>query len=112
MSSLNLTTEQQAHLRAATPQLWLNPQYMQDQAIVATPEVDDLYAAEARLQRFAPLLEILFPELQASGGLIESALIDTQQLSTEFAEGCEGRLFLKADHQLPVAGSIKARGHS
>lgn len=110
MSSLNLTTEQQAHLRAATPQLWLNPQYLQDQAIVATPEVDDLYAAEARLQRFAPLLEILFPELQASGGLIESALMDTQQLSTEFAEGSEGRIFLKADHQLPVAGSIKARG--
>jgi D-serine dehydratase len=53
----------------------------------------------------------LFPELQASGGRIESALLHVPQMqqALELPEQL-GRLWLKADHSLPVAGSIKARG--
>jgi D-serine dehydratase len=57
------------------------------------------------------LLARLFPELQASGGRIESALLHVPQMqqALQLPEQL-GRLWLKADHSLPVAGSIKARG--
>lgn len=69
--------------------------------------------AEARLQRFAPLLAQIFPELQASGGSIESPLLPVPNWAGEtFGSSVRdnGSFWLKADHQLPVAGSIKARG--
>ena len=93
------------------PWLWLNP------ALGTAPDgrlsMTDIHDAEARLQRFAPLLQILFPELKASNGLIESALIKTPAMQEHLAEGGPpllGQLWIKADHALPVAGSIKARG--
>lgn len=71
----------------------------------------DVEAAVARWRRFAPLLAGLFPELQAREGVIESELLPVPalqqalELSPDF-----GTLFVKADHGLPVAGSVKARG--
>lgn len=65
-------------------------------------------AAAARLERCAPLLTRLFPELETSGGLIESPLLHAPKLQA--ALGTPGRLLLKADHALPIAGSVKARG--
>jgi D-serine dehydratase len=70
-----------------------------------------MLAAHNRFMRFAPLLAQLFPELTATKGRVESALqrVPTMQgalgLSTD-----NGRLWVKADHSLPVAGSVKARG--
>lgn len=68
----------------------------------------DVEKAEKRLQRFAPLLMHLFPELEASQGLIESALLPVQ--APPLVPQNVGRFWVKADHALPVAGSIKARG--
>ena len=104
------------------PWLWLNPRY--GQSTCSELSIQDVEDAEARLQRFAPLLAHLFPELQAANGIIESALIrvDAMQQALSIDMKAElgtpdgqthflpGRLWVKADHQLPVAGSIKARG--
>jgi len=68
----------------------------------------EIYDAEARLCRFAPLLAELFDEAADSYGIIESRLLDVPRLSAEIVS--EGSVLLKADHDLPVAGSVKARG--
>jgi D-serine dehydratase len=72
----------------------------------------DLDAAARRLRRWAPSLAILFPELRDSHGMIESRLIPLPAMAAGRVTGAEilGTAFIKADHDLPVAGSIKARG--
>lgn len=71
----------------------------------------DVASASERLVRFAPLLSQLFPELVASAGVIESDLLATPRLQQALNLPVEaGLLMVKADHALPVAGSIKARG--
>lgn len=106
----------QDRLRAAQPCLWTNagrvPQ-VPPQLSVGTAFVgmDDMQAAVARFGRFAGLLAELFPELQASGGVIESPLVPAPTLARALGLGAEdGALWVKCDHLLPVAGSIKARG--
>lgn len=71
----------------------------------------DVADAESRLNRFAPYLALKFPNTR--GGIIESPLTEAQDL----AESMEKiysvpmpRLLLKRDSELPVAGSVKARG--
>ncbi|MCP8896580.1 D-serine ammonia-lyase [Shinella daejeonensis] len=99
---------------AARPALWLNPAY-RDGAIddpdlpVQPAQVDE---AEANWKRLAPLLQACFPELQATDGRIRSELIGLDSLSDALGYGGVGygRVFVKADNALPVAGSIKARG--
>ena len=71
----------------------------------------EMQAAQDRFTRFAPLLALLFPELAATQGRIESALLPVSALQEALGLPTEqGRLWVKADHSLPVAGSIKARG--
>ena len=95
---------------------WWNPEYRsfhdwQEDVSLARADVAE---AEARLRRFAPLLERLFPELKSSRGIIESPLREISRMAFRgeafFGKKPEGRLFLKMDGALPVSGSIKARG--
>lgn len=95
-------------LRDRQPFLWLNPDHGLSPATPVTLSEADLLAAEARLARFAPLLCELFPETAGAGGIIESALLELAELAAVLCPG--GRVLLKADHDLPVAGSVKARG--
>lgn len=60
-----------------------------------------------RLARYAPLLAYLFPELEKSQGIIESPLMP---LSAFDGYGPAAGFWLKGDHALAVAGSVKARG--
>lgn len=96
-------------LRHARPALWAG----RSEGARSTHSIDAAQVQQAvqRFERFAPLLAQLFPELQASGGRIESALLHVPQMqqALQLPEQL-GRLWLKADHSLPVAGSIKARG--
>lgn len=70
--------------------------------------------AEKRLARFAPLIARLFPETAEAGGIIESPLRSAPRLraAVEKATGSAdiGRVLLKLDSELPIAGSVKARG--
>ncbi|HEX3011983.1 MAG TPA: D-serine ammonia-lyase, partial [Syntrophomonadaceae bacterium] len=70
--------------------------------------------AEERLQRFAPLIVRLFPETKETQGIIESKIEEISNmkllLQNEYSKAFAGRLLLKCDSHLPVAGSIKARG--
>lgn len=102
-------------LLAGRPTLWLNPSRrkgaISDPNAVAKPV--QVQESEARWRRFAPLLAARFPELKETGGKIQSPLLE---MNSELRHDMHydgpdfGRLFVKADSELPVAGSIKARG--
>ena len=103
-------------LRNAQPALWINPARLAQppaalRALGRGISLDDTKAAAARLARFSGLLAQVFPELTDTAGVVESPLLPAAALQPALglAEG-QGRLFIKADHSLPVAGSIKARG--
>ena len=98
--------------------VWINPYFlpfaMTDatcQLVVSDADIED---AEKRLGRFASFIRRCFPETEETNGLIESPLkaIPSMQKKLEETYGCEipGRLFLKMDSHLAIAGSIKARG--
>lgn len=98
--------------------VWINPDYLPVevmdglcQLVVPDRAIDE---AEARLARFAPFLRRRFPETEPTGGLIESPLADIprMQKALEREYGCTipGRLMLKLDSHLAIAGSVKARG--
>jgi len=98
-------------LTALQPLGWFNP------AIAPSAEAlgdvgltqDDVDDASARLARFAPYLVKVFPETQASGGIIESPIVPLPAMQA--ALGVEsGKVWLKQDSHLPISGSIKARG--
>lgn len=95
---------------------WVNPKKLAwDEArgllSLTGADIDD---AEERLLRFAPFISRCFPETRAQGGIIESVLtpIPGMQSHLEAAYGhkIKGKLFLKQDSHLAVAGSVKARG--
>jgi len=72
----------------------------------------DAEDAEARLQRFAPLLIKAFPETANTGGIIESDLVAAPLMQAELEKTAPilGQLWIKKDSHLPISGSIKARG--
>ncbi|MDU2063956.1 MAG: D-serine ammonia-lyase [Sporomusaceae bacterium] len=74
-------------------------------------DIDD---AEARLARFAPYIAKVFPETSARKGIIESPLKKIPQMKQALAmmydAAIDGELYLKCDNDLPISGSIKARG--
>lgn len=77
-------------------------------------KMEDILDAQARLERFAPYLEEVFPETRAARGIIESPLVGAPHmqafLSSRMSRPVEGRLMIKCDSHLPISGSIKARG--
>ena len=105
-----------ADLRAATAQLWINPHrrataHAPTEIGRTTLGLADMQAAQDRFQRFAPLLAQRFPELATSHGQIESVLTHVPAMQQALGlSATHGQLWVKADHSLPVAGSIKARG--
>ncbi|WP_349975772.1 D-serine ammonia-lyase [Pseudomonas sp. WHRI 8519] len=99
---------------AGRPALWLNPSLKANG--IADPSLpirsSQVKEAEENWQMLAPLLETCFPELKASKGRIQSKLIEAEDLrgALGYSTSQYGRVFVKADGDLPVAGSIKARG--
>lgn len=96
------------------PLTWLNPAR---KCMVEMPllplKLEDIEAAEELWNRFAPFFAEAFPETAATKGILESPLREIPNmksvLNSEFPQ-IEGRLMLKCDNALPIAGSIKARG--
>lgn len=98
------------------PLSWFNPKVTS--YVEALPYVGltalDVQDASDRLLRFAPFLCLAFPETQESNGIIESPLqaIPLMQaaLGKHYQVDLLGRMMIKLDAQLPISGSIKARG--
>ena len=95
---------------------WFNPGVRSGNAALTglgltVADIDD---AAACLRRFAPYIAQVFPETRLSAGIIESPLyaVPFMQAAIERREGIQipGRLWVKMDAELPVSGSIKARG--
>ncbi|MBC5745517.1 D-serine ammonia-lyase [Lachnospiraceae bacterium MD308] len=94
--------------------VWVNPKkipFAENRQGISMADIDE---AEARLQRFAPFIMKCFPETEKDGGMIESVLtsISGMQKHLEETYGVQipGRLMLKQDGHLAIAGSVKARG--
>ena len=95
---------------------WENPGYRLSgtafkSIALSHKDVDD---ARARLNRFAPFIAKAFPRTREAGGIIESPLREIPQMKAHLnLQGnapIKGSLLLKCDNQLPISGSIKARG--
>ncbi len=111
--SARLSPEIESPLRHREPLLWINPRWqrLEDARLDCPVSLERVCAADDWLRRHAPLLCELFPELAATRGIIESPLLPADQLKGGLGQGAlPGRWLIKADHALPVAGSIKARG--
>ena len=102
-------------LQAREPALWIN---LDRQHIEPRESIDGygfiyIKAAQNRLMRFAPYIRRAFPETEQRAGVIESELIEIPRMRewlNEAGADIKGRLFLKDDAHLPIAGSVKARG--
>lgn len=91
---------------------WKNPHFGQPETDVFN--MNDILDASERLERFAPYIAKVFPETEKTNGIIESQLMEIPNLLTTLKAKEEinltGKLYLKCDHDLPISGSIKARG--
>ena len=91
---------------------WLNDKVGQEAELPFNKS--DIDEAEARLLRFAPYIAKAFPETAETKGIIESPLIEIENMKAALEKEADkeilGRLFIKCDSHLPVSGSIKARG--
>lgn len=116
MTSLEIRNALLTDMQNGINVAWRNPSKIPyAEAIGHTPlGRAEVFDARLRLKHFAPLLVQLFPETAKSKGRIESELreIDNMRvyLNGKYNAGVEGRLFIKMDGELPIAGSIKARG--
>lgn len=94
------------------PIFWQNPDYGQLAELPFSKA--DIFDAVARWERFAPYLERVFPETASMHGVIESPLIELDQMKAQWnadhRQSLAGKLYLKADNELPISGSIKSRG--
>ena len=74
----------------------------------------EVYEALTRFKRFSPVIKKLFPETEAMDGIVDSELVDIpkmqQAINGRYYSELEGRLYIKLDSHLPIAGSVKARG--
>src|SRR5690554_1199727 len=91
---------------------WLNPDYNKYDINNISLTEQDVFDAYLRLKRFSPYLESIYPEIES--GLIESPLIKIPKMKLNLTEitkfKIKGDLLLKCDNELPISGSIKARG--
>ena len=107
-----------AAVRAAEETVWVNPCLLPFDVVDGLSQLvvsdEDIADAAARLRRFAPFIRRAFPETAETDGLIESPLraVPAMQARLSDVYGAEipGRLLLKMDSHLAIAGSVKARG--
>lgn len=103
-------------MQAAEEVVWINPDKVSFAESMRDAELTmaDIEEAEERLKRFAPLIERCFPETREQGGIIESELVlipkMRERLNEKYESRILGKLLLKKDSHLAIAGSVKARG--
>lgn len=82
--------------------LWINEKYSKFY-IDDIFTIDDIKDANERLIRFAPFIKKVFPETEETNGIIESKLTKINLYGLK-------NFYVKEDNNLPIAGSVKARG--
>jgi D-serine dehydratase len=97
------------------PVVWFNPNLKRMNQITSLPVTKlDMEDAAQLWERFAPFLGNEFPETRVTNGFIESPLRKIanmkNELNSQYNAKLVGELYLKCDNELPIAGSIKARG--
>lgn len=99
---------------ALKPVLWINKDLKPADGALRELSIKyaDMLDAQERLERFRPLIKRLFPEVK--DGVIESSLAPAPDmkalLEERYGRKIRGRLFVKCDSHLQIAGSVKARG--
>ncbi|HRP90280.1 MAG TPA: D-serine ammonia-lyase [Edaphocola sp.] len=94
---------------------WLNPHLHSFQEDLNLPlQKNDMEQARKFMEQYADFMQAVFPDLKATHGHLLSPLKNIsnfQKLRNQISETENtGNFFLKCDSDLPVAGSIKARG--
>lgn len=100
-----LSTQLFNTLAGREPTFWVNPQHQNNQDGFQPAAVDQ---AAQRFDRAGALLARRIEGLAGTDGVIESPLLDADALRV--ALGGKGHWLMKADHRMPLAGSVKARG--
>ena len=101
---------------AEEEQVWINPDLLPAKEAFEKLNITmaDIEDAERRLDRFAPFIMKCFPETEERNGQIESPLVPVPGMQSVMEEKhgakLSGRLLLKQDSHLAIAGSVKARG--
>ena len=105
MRQIDIPAPDLARLQARTMWLWRNPAAGTARDL---PEITSaVHAARNRMARAEGLIRRLFTLPDTGGSPIASALIPVTGIARH---DLTGPWFVKGDHALPVAGSIKARG--
>lgn len=96
------------------PVTWINPnrKKIQDMPEFSIRKKDMLEATKL-WERFAPYFKAAFPETASKSGVLRSPLVPIPKMQNSLSRdgvSISGKLFLKCDNALPIAGSIKARG--
>lgn len=92
---------------------WTNDNYerFQEKHILKYEDIKD---SEDRLIRFAPYIKEVFKDTNENKGIIESQLLEiknTKDIVEKLTNSTLlGKLYVKCDNELPISGSIKARG--
>lgn len=103
-------------IKAGCEVSWMNPELEPAAEALGRLKLGmkEVLDAEKRLERFAPFIRKAFPETEQDEGIIESPLCEIpsmkERLNQKEGAAISGRLFLKMDSELAVAGSVKARG--
>lgn len=98
-------------LQAYQEVCWINPNFGKK---ISYFTINDVIDASKRLQRFAPYIAKVFPDTKSTNGIIESELVEIPSMLDKIKEKehfeTNSKLYFKCDNNLPVSGSIKARG--
>ncbi len=101
-------------LKATKEVIWYNNNYTNFNKVKDSLPIsyNDVIDAKNRLERFAPYIKEIFPEVK--DGIIESPISPIGNMKNfmehSYNKKIYGDLILKRDDLLPIAGSIKARG--
>jgi D-serine dehydratase len=101
------------NLREMKEVLWVNPNYEPFEKVYPHLEIkkEDVIEAKERFKRFEPFIMKAF---NLDSGIIESRIDEINNYKSwyenEIGQKIDGKILLKRDDLLPIAGSIKGRG--